>query len=145
MVLIVKKHSWFEVIQATITIQRAYKRYKARKAKEAQMKPVKPAAAKPVKPSRGPPVLRSQVSLTGLKDKRPMANRPRFVKVDERDTGTRSNMSKPKKFQPGLKTEVEKPSQVQKFVYINTLQGVDKKMDPFPVPFTPFQSFSIIF
>ena len=116
--MVVKKHSWFEVIQATITIQRAYKRYKARKAKKAQMKPVKPAAAKPVKPARGPPVLRSQVSLTGLKDKRPMANRPRFVKVDERDTGTRNSMSKAKKFQPGLKTEVEKPSQVQKFVYI---------------------------
>ena len=113
------------MIQATITIQRAYKRYKARKAKKAQMKPVKPAAAKPVKPARGPPVLRSQVSLTGLKDKRPMANRPRFVKVDERDTGTRNNMSKAKKFQPGLKTEVEKPSQVQKFVYIYILQGVE--------------------
>merc|ERR1712129_183794 len=29
-----KKHSWVEVVAAAITIQRAYKRYKARKAKE---------------------------------------------------------------------------------------------------------------
>ena len=102
-----------DVAMAAVKIQSAYRGFQTRKSEKAVVsafsKPVKPAAAKPVKPAR-PAVLRSQIS---LKDKRPMANRPRFVKVDERDSGTRSNVTKKaKKFQPGLKTEVEKPSQV---------------------------------
>merc|ERR1712223_781 len=64
---------------------------------------------KPSAPSKPPPVLRSQQSMGS---KRPMSNRPRFVNVDERDTKGRNNtVVKAKKFQPGLKTEIEKPSQ----------------------------------
>merc|ERR1712083_848463 len=62
---------------------------------------------KPDKPAP-PAVPRGQPSSIS---KRPMANRPMFSKVDERDTGRNASTQKMKKFQPGLKTEVEKPSQ----------------------------------
>merc|ERR1712051_436167 len=101
---------------ATVKIQGAYRGFQARKAAKAPQNRAPPATKsvprpppvkkfpKPEKPA--PPAVPSSIS------KRPMANRPMFSKVDERDTG-RNNAStqKMKKFQPGLKTEVEKPSQ----------------------------------
>merc|ERR1711956_169663 len=126
-----------DVAMATVKIQGAYKGFKARKAAKAAQngtpsttksvarpppahkfpKPAKSAPVsrpppahkfpKPAKPAP-PAVLQGQPSSIS---KRPMANRPMFSKVDERDTGRNASTQKKKKFQPGLKTEVEKPSQ----------------------------------
>merc|ERR1712008_311516 len=126
-----------DVAMATVKIQGAYKGFKARKAAKAAQngtpsttksvsrpppahKFPKPAMSAPVsrpppahkfpKPAKPAPpaVLQGQPSSIS---KRPMANRPMFSKVDERDTGRNASTQKKKKFQPGLKTEVEKPSQ----------------------------------
>merc|ERR1712008_175974 len=126
-----------DVAMATVKIQGAYKGFKARKAAKAALngtpsttksvarpppahkfpKPTKSAPVsrpppahkfpKPAKPAP-PTVLQGQPSSIS---KRPMANRRMFSEADERDTGRNASTQKKKKFQPGLKTEVEKPSQ----------------------------------
>merc|ERR1712008_601755 len=108
-----------DVAMATVKIQGAYKGFKARKAAKAAQNGTPsttksvarpPPAHKFPKPAKSAPpaILQGQPSSIS---KRPMANRPMFSKVDERDTGRNASTQKKKKFQPGLKTEVEKPSQ----------------------------------